>query len=110
MLRVNQWYRVKSSGQFCRVQRIPSASDPAVSVSVADKNTRGFELALEWFTPGGQPGSWTKRVMIMDVKKALALLQPPLPEDKAVLAALRKVAAALPVSAASRDGELTWKV
>ncbi len=110
VLRAGEWYRVKSSGQFCRVQRIPSSTDPGVSVPAVDQNTRGFELALEWFTPGASAGSWTKRVMIMDVKKALALLSEPLPADGAVLAELKKVAASLPVSSASRDGEFTWKV
>ena len=109
-LRVNEWYRVKSSGQFCRIQRIPSSTDPAVSIPSADEATRGFELALDWYTPAeGTPGKWTRRVMIMHVKKALALLREPTPADQPVLEALRKIAASLPVSSASRDGEFTWK-
>jgi len=110
-LRVNQWYRVKSTGQYCRIQRIPSASDPAVSAPTVDENTRGFELALEWFAPsGGEPKTWTKRVMIMDVKKALGLLREPTEEDQEVIARIRKVAASLPIASASRDGEFTWRL
>jgi len=110
-LHVNQWYRVKSSGQYCRIQRIPSASDPAVSAPLADENTRGFELALEWFSPaGGQPGTWTKRVMIMDVKKALGLLREPTAEDQEVISRIKNVAASLPITSASRDGEFTWRL
>ena len=121
-LRAGAWYRVKSSGQFCRIQRIPSSTDPAVSTPAADEGTRGFELALDWYTPRGTPvgtpegtppgapAAWTRRVMIMPVKKALLLLQEPLPADQAVLEELRKVAGSLPVSYASRDGELTWNV
>ncbi len=108
-LRVGHWYRVKTSAQYCRIQRIPSSTDPRTSVAAADERTRGFELALEWFTPSGpDPSSWTKRVMIMDVKKALGLLREPGPADLPVLEGLRKIAASLPVSSASRDGEFTW--
>jgi len=110
-LRANEWYRVKSSGQFCRIQRIPSVSNPAVSTPTADENTRGFELALEWYAPSvTDPGTWTRRVIIMDVKKALALLLEPVPGDQPVLSELKKVAPSLPVSSASRDGEFTWRV
>jgi len=116
VLRAGEWYRVKSSGQFCRIQRIPSSTDPAVSTPAADEGTRGFELALDWYTPSqGEPAAgtaaaWTRRVMIMPVKKALLLLQEPLPADHAALKELRKIAGSLPVSYASRDGELTWNV
>lgn len=110
-VKAGEWYRVKASGQYCRVQRIPSRTDPRVSVPLADEATRGFELALEWYTPSGsEPRQWTRRVMIMDTAKGLALLQSPGPGDTAVLDGLKKVAASLPVSSASRDGEFTWKV
>ncbi len=108
--RAGEWYRVKATGQYCRVQRIPSRTDPRVSVPAADDATRGFELALEWYSPSAaEPAAWTKRVMIMDVRKGLALLQEPEPTDP-VLAALKKLAPTLPVSSASRDGEFTWKL
>jgi hypothetical protein len=110
-LRVNEWYRVKSSGQYCRIQRIPSVTDPRVSLPVADENTRGFELALEWYTPSeAAPARWSKRVIIMTAAKALGLLREPLQDDRSTLDKLREIAASLPISSASRDGEFTWRV
>jgi len=47
--------------------------------------------------------------MIMQLKKALALLREPTKEDKQVLARLKPIAASIPVSSASRDGEFTWR-
>ena len=49
-IRVNSWYRVKDTNQYCRVQRIPSKTNPQVHVQTASENTRGFELALEWYS------------------------------------------------------------
>ena len=110
-IRVNEWYRVKSTSQFCRIQRIPSTRTPGVSVAKADENTRGFELALEWYAPSDPAlQKWTKRVMIMELRKAATLLRDPLESDRPVIARLQSIAAGLPISSASRDGEFTLPV
>lgn len=110
-IRVNEWYRVKSTSQFCRIQRIPSTRTPGVSVAKADENTRGFELALEWYAPSDPAlQKWTKRVMIMELRKAATLLRDPLESDRPVIARLQSIAAGLPITSASRDGEFTLPV
>ena len=111
IIRVNEWYRVKSTRQFCLVQRIPSTTDPRVSVPSANEKTRGFELALEWYEPiDATLTKWKKRVMIMELKKAFGLLREPGDEDTPVIATIKAIAPALPVSSASRDGEFTMPV
>ena len=110
-IRVNEWYRVKSTDQFCVVQRIPSTTSPGVSVQKADENTRGFEVALVWYAPAdGKAGSWTKRVIVMDARKATALLREPGEDGQRIVAEIRKNALGAPVSSASRDGEFTMPV
>ncbi len=110
-IRVDEWYRVKSTGQYCRILRIPSTRNPGVCVAKADETTRGFELALEWFGPSDQaPQKWTKRVMIMELKKAVILLREPAEADRPLISRLRSIAAGLPISSASRDGEFTLPV
>ena len=105
---MNEWYRVKETGQYCRVQRIPSTTNPRVSVPKADENTRGFELALEWNSPpAAAGGTWTKRVMILGLKKACALLRELAPADGQAIELVKSIAHTLPIAAASRDGEFT---
>ena len=102
------WYRVKETRQYCRIQRIPSTTNAQVSVPKADENTRGFELALEWYSPvGAQAEKWTKRVMILDVKKGCALLRDPVDDDWPRIEAIKRIAHTLPIASASRDGEFT---
>ena len=110
-IRVNEWYRVKSTGQYCRVQRIPSTRTPGVSVAKADENTRGFELALEWYAPSDPAlRTWTKRVMIMELRKAVTLLRDPVEADRPLIRRLQSIAAGLPITSAGRDGEFTLPV
>jgi hypothetical protein len=107
-IRVNAWYRVKTTHQFCVVQRIPSTTHPKVSIQEASENTRGFELALLWYTPADEKlAQWTKRVMIFEVRKALGLLRDPVAEDWPIIDRIKELANSIPVSAASRDGEFT---
>jgi len=107
-IRANTWYRVGATRQFCFVQKIPSSTDPRISVPTANENTRGFELALTWFTPTDEGlGGWTKRVMILSVKKAAALFREPDGEDAHVIEAIKAIQHSIPVSSASRDGEFT---
>ena len=110
-IRANEWYRVKSTQQYCMVQRIPSTTDPRISVPRADENTRGFEMALVWYSPADQAlKKWTKRVMIMDIRKALGLLREPEKADRRIIARIKSIANSIPVSSASRDGEFTMPV
>jgi hypothetical protein len=110
-IKANDWYRVKATHQYCFVQKIPSTRNPQVSIPSADENTRGFEVAVEWYAAAGDAlKKWTKRVMILDLKKALALLRVPMQDDLPTIARLKAIAPGLPVSAASRDGEFTWPV
>ncbi len=110
-IRANEWYRVKATRQYCQVQRLPSTTNPKISVPKADENTRGFEAALVWFTPSDEtPTKWTKRVMIMELKKAVSLLREPRAGDLPVIAKIKSIANKIPISSASRDGEFTWRV
>lgn len=108
-IRAGEWYRVKSTRQYCAVQKIPSKTNPSVSVPAANENTRGFELALTWYAPSDDTlGKWTKRVIILELKKALNLLRDPNDDDLPIIARIKSIAASVPVSSASRDGEFTW--
>ncbi len=110
-IRANGWYRVSATRQYCQVQRIPSTTNPQLSVPAADERTRGFEAALVWYTPADEAlEKWTKRVIIMELKKALALLRDPGSDDQPLLARLKSIAHTIPVSSASRDGEFTMPV
>ena len=107
-IRVNAWYRVKATRQYCVVQKIPSTTNPSVSISTANENTRGFELALTWYAPAEKvPAKWTKRAMIMEIRKALGILRELNEDDRPVIDEIKSISAQLPVSSASRDGEFT---
>ncbi|HUI70770.1 MAG TPA: hypothetical protein VL354_09600 [Spirochaetia bacterium] len=110
-VKANEWYRVKETHQYCQVQRLPSAKNPKISVPKADENTRGFEAALVWYAPVDEKlATWTKRVMIMDLKKALSLLREPGKEDLPLIKKIKSIANKIPIASASRDGEFTWRV
>lgn len=77
----------------------------------ADENTRGFEVALVWYTlADGTTKKWTKRVMIMSTKKATSLLREPNKEDLRIIEKVKSAVNSIPVSSASRDGEFTMPV
>ena len=110
-IRPSEWYRVKETPQYCFVQRIPSATSPQISVPRADENTRGFEVALVWYAPtDAARQKWTKRVMVMELKKALSLLREPTKADQRTIGRLKSVAHTIPISSASRDGEFTVRL
>jgi hypothetical protein len=107
-IRAGTWYRVKATHQYCFVQKIPSSTDPRISVPTADENTRGFEVALTWFAPVDDALSgWTKRVMILSVKKATGLFREPGEDDARIIDRIKEIAHTIPVSSAGRDGEFT---
>jgi hypothetical protein len=90
-IRANAWYRVKATHQYCFVQKIPSSTDPRISVPTANENTRGFEVALTWYAPVDDANSgWTKRVMILSVKKAAGLFREPGDDDQPILARIKE--------------------
>ncbi len=107
-IRANAWYRVTTTRQYCFVQKIPSTTRPGVSVPEATEATRGFEVALTWYAPVDETlQRWTKRVMIMEVRKAAGLLREPAAEDGPLIERIRSLSPSIPVSSASRDGEFT---
>jgi hypothetical protein len=107
-IRANEWYRIKSTHQYCMVQKIPSTTDPRISIAAAHQNTRGFELALTWYSPADETlEKWTKRVMILAIGKATALFREPNEDDRRIIAKIASIAHRIPVSTASRDGEFT---
>jgi hypothetical protein len=110
-IRLNAWYRIKDTKQFCVIQKIPSTTNPGVSIATANENTRGFELALTWFEPADETlEKWTKRVMILEIKKAVALFREPSDDDAPIISRIKSMAHSIPISSASRDGEFTLPV
>jgi|GEM_PF-4199653 len=110
-IRVDAWYRVKTTKQFCLIQKIPSTTNPQVSVMEASENTRGFELAVTWYAPADESlENWTKRVMILEVRKAAGLFREPSEEDLPIIGKIKSIAHSIPVYSASRDGEFTLPV
>jgi hypothetical protein len=110
-IRVNEWYRIKSTHQYCMVQKIPSMTDPRVSVPTANENTRGFELALTWYAPADESmEKWTKRVMILAISKAAVLFREPNDDDRRIISKVASISHRIPLSSASRDGEFTLPV
>jgi hypothetical protein len=108
-IRVNAWYRVKATRQYCVVQKIPSTTNPAVSVPTANESTRGFELALTWYAAADDAlEKWTKRVMMLEIRKALGILREPNEDDQPIIDRIKSISASLPIASASRDGEFTW--
>jgi hypothetical protein len=107
-IRVHEWYRVKATRQYCAIQKIPSSTDSRVSIPTASENTRGFELALTWYSPADEtPEKWTKRVMILGIRKAMSLFRVPDEEDLKIIGGIKAIAHRIPISSASRDGEFT---
>ena len=102
---------MKATKQFCMIQRIPSTTDPRIGIPIATESTRGFELALQWYAPADESAEkWTKRVMILDIRKAAGLLREPSEDDRPIIDRIKSIAHSLPVSSASRDGEFTLPV
>ena len=110
-IRANAWYRVKTTKQFCVIQKIPSTTDPHVSVMEANESTRGFELALTWYAPADDAlEKWTKRVMILQIRKAVGLFREPSEEDWPIIEKIKSIAHTIPIASASRDGEFTLPI
>ncbi len=108
MIQVFEWYRVNTTHQYCQVTGIASTSDPGVQVRAADENLKGFHVYLLWFTPTSEElAAWTKRAILMEVRKALGLLREPTQDDLEVIEKLKAIARDLPLASLSVDGEKT---
>ena len=102
------WYRVKETKQFCQVASIISSTDPHVQVKSASDNMQGFSVALVWFTPTDKAASaWTKRAILMDLKKAFGQLRGPTEEDLLIIDKLKKTANDIFFHSMSVDGTKT---
>ena|SRR5271157_3132137 len=103
-----EWYRVKDTQQFCQVTGIASTADPDVQVRAANENLKGFHVYLLWFAPTDDTlTAWTKRAILMEVRKAAALLREPAQADLPVIERLKTIARDLPLVSMGVDGEKT---
>jgi hypothetical protein len=99
------WYRVKESRQYCQVASIMSTSAPQNQVKSATESMKAFHVALIWYTPPNDvPGEWTKRAIVMELKKAFGLLRGPTEEDLPIIDRLKKIANDMPLHSISVDG------
>ena len=85
-----------------------SKNDLQVRLRSASGDLNGFVVALVWFTPSNKsPAGWTKRAIMMELKKALGLLKEPLDDDLPTIRRLKAVASDIPLHSASVDGAKT---
>ena len=107
-LRALSWYRVKKTSQYCQVAGIMSKNDPQIRVGTATQNMSHFAVALVWLTPSNEiREEWTKRAIMVDLKKAFALLSEPLADDLPALRRLKAIANDIPFQTMSVDGVKT---
>jgi hypothetical protein len=103
-----EWYKVKDTPQICQVTGIASTADPDVHVRAANENLKGFHVYLLWFTPTDDAHtSWTKRAILMEIRKALTLLREPTAEDAPLIEMLKTIGRNLPLVSMGVDGEKT---
>lgn len=108
ILRALEWYRVKESKQYCQVVSIMSTADPQVHVKSTNEKMRDFHVAPVWFSPANKiTATWTKRAILMELKKAFSLLREPTEEDLPVIDNLKKIADNIPFHSMSVDGKKT---
>ena len=75
-----------------------------MSVPKTDANTGGFEVAVIWYAPADEAlKKWTKRVMILELKKTMILLRELTKEDLRIIAMIKSIAGSLSISAASQE-------
>ena len=110
-IRALEWYRVKETKQYCQVASIISSTDPQIQVKSATENMHGFHFALVWFTPTDETADiWTKRAILMEVKKTFSLLREPTEEDLPIIDRLKKQANDIPFHSMSVDGTKTTPI
>ena len=107
-LQALSWYRVKQTKQYVQIASIISSAAPSVQVKTANESMNGFHVALTWFTPSNEvSGAWTKRAILLELRKAFALLREPLEDDIPIINKLRAIASEIPFHSMSVDGEKT---
>ena len=107
-IRALEWYRVKDTKQFCQVASIMSTADPQVQLKSVNEKMHDFHVALVWFTLTDETTSaWTKRAILMELKKAFNLLRESTEEDLATINKLRQMANDIPFHSMSVDGAKT---
>jgi hypothetical protein len=110
-IRALEWYRVKDTKQYCQVASIMSTADPQVNVKIANEKMHDFRVALVWFTFTDETASaWTKRAILMELKKAFSLLREPTEEDFPVIDKLKRIANDIPFHSMSVDGTKTTQM
>jgi hypothetical protein len=103
-----EWYRVKETKQYCHVASIISSTDPQINLTSASENTKGFHIALVWFTLTDETAdAWTKRAILMEAKKAFGLLREPTEDDLPIIEKLRQIGSDIPFHSMSVDGTKT---
>ena len=107
-IRALEWYKVKDTKQYCQVASIMSTADPQVQVKSANEKMRDFHVALVWFShTDGTADTWTKRAILMELKKAFGLLRGPTEEDFPAIDKLKRIASRIPFHSMSVDGAKT---
>ena len=107
-IRALEWYRVKDTKQYCQVASIMSTADPQVQVKSVNEKMHDFHVALVWFTLTDETvGTWTKRAILMELRKAFSLLREPIDEDLPTINTLKKMANDIPFHSMSVDGTKT---
>ncbi len=107
-LRALAWYHVKETKQYCQVASIISSTDPQVQVKTAKESLKGVHVALVWFTSTDETNSaWTKRAILMELKKAFGLLREPTEADLLIIDKLKKTMNDIPFHSMSIDGTKT---
>ena len=108
ILQALSWYRVKETKQYAQVASIISTANPSIQVKTAKEGMNGFHVALTWFTPSNEiSGAWTKRAILLELRKAFALLREPLDDDMPIITKLKATASDIPFHSMSVDGEKT---
>ncbi len=102
------WYRVRQTKQYAQIASIISTTNPSIQVKTASENMKGLHVALTWFTLSNDvPGTWTKRAILLELRKAFSLLREPLEDDLPIISKLKAIASHIPFHSMSVDGEET---
>jgi hypothetical protein len=100
------WYRVRETKQYAQIASIFSTAIPSLQVKTADESMNAFHVALIWFTRSNTE-TWTKRAILLGLKKTFALLREPLEDDLPIISKLKAGAGDIPFHSMSVDGEKT---
>jgi hypothetical protein len=108
VLQALAWYQVKETKQYAQIASFISTADPSINIKTASESMNGFHVALTWFTSSNEvTGTWTKRAILLELKKAFALLREPLEDDLPIIGKLKAIASDIPFHSMSVDGDKT---